>query len=368
MSAPKIRWGILSTAEIARKNWKAISNSGNGVVAAVASRNLDRSRKFIAECQSEVPFDAAPKALGTYEELIASPDIDAVYIPLPTGLRKEWVLRAAAAGKHVVCEKPCAPNLADLDAMIAACRAHNVQFMDGVMFMHSRRLDAMRQVLDDGTSVGNFRRIQSAFSFRAPDSFFSGNIRAHSGLEPQGCLGDLGWYCLRFTLWATRWRLPRRVTGRLLSQIGRADSPAAVPTGFSAELDFDDQLSAGFYCAFTTEHQQWAVVSGEKGYLRVPDFVLPYYGSESSFEVHNAAFEVSGCEFQMKPGMRRVTVAEHSNSHPTAQESNLFRNFSAAVLAGQLNSEWPDSARKTQCVMEACLQSARDGGRPVDLA
>lgn len=217
MSAPKIRWGILSTAEIARKNWKAISNSGNAIVAAVASRDPAKSRKFIAECQAEVPFDVVPRALGSYEELIASPDIDAIYIPLPTGLRKEWVLRAAA-GKHVLCEKPCAPNLGDLNEMIAACRKHAVQFMDGVMFMHSRRLDAMRQVLDDGSSVGNFRRIQSAFSFRAPESFFSGNIRAHSGLEPQGCLGDLGWYCLRFTLWATRWRLPRHVTGRLLSQ------------------------------------------------------------------------------------------------------------------------------------------------------
>lgn len=70
----------------------------------------------------------------------------------------------------------------------------------------------------------------------------------------------------------------------------------------------------------------------------------------------------------MKPGMRRIGVPEYSNSHPTAQESNLFRNFSAAVQARQLNTEWPDIARKTQCVMEACLQSAREGGRPVDLA
>ena len=73
--------------------------------------------------------------------MLAAKDVDALYIPLPTGLRKEWVIRAAQAGKHIVCEKPCAINAADLREMVDACRQHRVQFMDGVMFMHSRRLD-----------------------------------------------------------------------------------------------------------------------------------------------------------------------------------------------------------------------------------
>ena len=96
-----LRWGILSTAEIARKNWKAILNSGNGVVTAVASRNLDRSQRFIAGCQAQAPFSSAPQAVGSYEALLASKEVDAVYIPLPTGLRKEWVIRAAEARKHM---------------------------------------------------------------------------------------------------------------------------------------------------------------------------------------------------------------------------------------------------------------------------
>jgi len=95
----KLRFGILSTANIGRQNWKAIFNSGNAIVTAVASRDAVRSREFIRKCQREFPFAAEPAALGSYEKLIASKDVDAVYIPLPTGLRKEWVLRAAAAGK-----------------------------------------------------------------------------------------------------------------------------------------------------------------------------------------------------------------------------------------------------------------------------
>jgi predicted dehydrogenase len=367
MTETKLRWGILGSAQIARKNWKAIRNTGNATVVAVASRDLEKSRRFIAACQHEAPMDALPKALGSYEELLASNEVDAVYIPLPTGLRKEWVLRAAEAGKHIVCEKPCATSVAELQEMLAACRRHGVQFMDGVMFMHSQRLPQMRAVFDDGKSVGDIKRITSAFSFRAPEEFFTSNIRAHSALEPQGCLGDLGWYNLRFALWAMNWQLPRRVTGRILNQTAASNGAAPVPTEFSGELFFDHGVSSGFYCSFLTENEQWATVSGTKGYLRLPDFVVPFFGYEAAFEVNNAALEVSGCDFNMEAHWRRHALPEYSNSHPNAQETNLFRNFSAQVQTGRVNESWPDMALQTQQVMEACLESARGESRPVEL-
>jgi predicted dehydrogenase len=367
MNGDKLRWGILGAAEIARKNWRAIRLSGNGVVTAVASRNLEDSRRFISQCQAEEPFERAPKAFGRYEELLAGDEVDAVYIPLPTGLRKEWVIRAAAAGKHVVCEKPCAESARDLQEMLEACRRHNTQFMDGVMFMHSRRLEQLRAVLDDGATVGQVRRIASAFSFCGSEEFLRGNIRLHSGLEPHGCLGDLGWYCIRLALWVMNWRMPRRVSGRLLLELGRADSPAAVPAEFSGELLFDGGVSSGFYCSFVTGHQQWANISGTRGYLQMADFVMPYRGGEISFEAQNAVFNINGCDFSMESRPRRVVVTEPSHGHADAQETNLFRNFAASVLAGRLNGLWPEAALKTQTVMEACLESARGGGSPVEL-
>ena len=145
----KLRIGFLSTAGIGQKNWKAIFHSGNAVVSAVASRDLKKCRQFIDECQREFAFFPAPRAFGSYEELLASPDVDAVYIPLPTALRKSFVLQAAANHKHVVCEKPCATDSGALAEMIAACQQNNVQFMDGVMFMHSPRLAKVREILDD---------------------------------------------------------------------------------------------------------------------------------------------------------------------------------------------------------------------------
>ena len=353
----KLRFGILGTAGIAKKNWRAIRDSGNASVSAVASRDAGRSGKFIAECQAAEPFEAAPKSLGSYEELIASRDVDAVYVPLPTGLRKEWVLRAAAAGKHVVCEKPCGLNAADVGEMIEACRRNRVQFMDGVMFMHHRRLEKMRAVLDDAQSIGRIKRMSSMFSFAGNGSFFESNIRIHSGLEPAGCLGDLGWYCIRISLWAMNWQLPKEVSGRVLSQRGARNSPGPAPTDFSAELVFNDDTSASFFCSFLVEMQQWVQISGTKGYLRLPDFVHPHSIHEPTFETNRTITTVKCCD----------CTGPHTDSKTMAQDTNLFRNFASAAQSGKLNEDWPMWALKTQQVMDACLESSKAGGSAVRL-
>jgi predicted dehydrogenase len=364
-SESKIRWGILGTANIARKNWKAIQLTGNSTVTAVASRELERSRRFIADCQSHAPMESELEAFGSYEDLLASNKIDAVYIPLPTGLRKEWVLRAAAAGKHVVCEKPCAVSVADLREMIDACRNHRVQFMDGVMFMHSRRLPRLREILDDGQSVGEVKRITSAFSFGAPPEFFASNIRADKRLEPYGCLGDLGWYCIRFALWVMNWEMPEEVTGRILSSSQRDEGDDGVPTEFSGELFFKSGVSASFYCSFITENQEWANLSGTRGFVELQDFVLPFTGNELELKVRKNEFSKNGCDFRMQSHTQRIAIPEYSNSHPTAQESNMFRAFAEQIQSGRLNELWPEMALKTQEVMCACLESARS--RPVSI-
>ena len=351
----KLRFGFLSTAGIGRKNWKAIFYSGNCVISAVASRDAIKSRAFIRDCQRESPFAAEPAALGSYDELLASPGVDAVYIPLPTGLRKEWVLRAAAAGKHVVCEKPCAVSAADLEEMLAACRKNSVQFMDGVMFMHNPRLTRVRKILDDGKSVGDVRRISSAFSFYNGKDFFRDNIRVNAALEPAGCLGDLGWYCIRFALWAMNWRLPREVYGRVLSQ------PAGKsPTEFSSELIFAGNVSAGFYCSFLAAFNQWVSVSGQKGWLRLPDFVHP-------FDSYRSAFEVNRREVRASSGPKCPPKADPmEQGHATAQDTRMFRNFADQIFSGKLNRDWPTWALKTQIVLDTCQESARRGA-PVKL-
>jgi predicted dehydrogenase len=361
MNTDKIcRWGILGTANIARKNWKAIRNSGNSRLVAVASRSKDRAQQFIDDCQANVAYDPAPRACGGYEDLLRRDDVDAVYIPLPTGIRKEWVIRAAEAGKHVLCEKPCGVNADDVREMLHTCRRNRVQFMDAVMFMHSARMAQIREILDDGSSIGQLSRIATQFTFLGGEEFFQQNIRASSQLEPLGCLGDLGWYTIRFALWVMNYQLPERVSGHLLAERGRPDSCSPVPIDFSGELLFAGGISAGFYCSFITEIQQWANVSGAKGHLHVTDFVLPWYGSELTFAVTNPLYDVRGCDFNMQNRTRRVTVAEYSNSFAPSQESNMIRHFADHVLSRQIDESWGEIALKTQQVLDACLASARN--------
>jgi predicted dehydrogenase len=294
--------------------------------------------------------------------LLQRPDIDAVYIPLPTGVRCEWVVRAAAAGKHVLCEKPCAVDAGDLDTMLEACRQRRLQFMDGVMFMHSRRLELLRQILDDGQSIGSLRRIATQFSFKASEDFMSQNIRTSSNLEPLGALGDLGWYNLRFSLWALGEQLPERVRGHILAQRAQKGGQP-VPVEFSGELFYPDGVTASFYCSFVAENQQWANVSGTEGYLHVPDFVIPFFGCESGFEVNKPVFQARGCQFNMESHPRRFAVHEYSNSAPDAQETNMIRTFAGIVASGQLEPHWADNALKTQQVLDACLHSALHDGQ-----
>lgn len=366
MPTTKCRFGILGAAQIAAKNWQAIARSGNCQLVAVASRQRTKAEQFIAQYQRHLPLDPPPVAVEGYEALLARADIDAIYLPLPTGLRIDWAIAAAQAGKHILVEKPIGRNAAEARRMIDACRASGVQFMDGVMFMHSQRLAQLRSVLDDGQSIGPIQRITSQFSFKGDEPFFANDIRCSGELEPLGCLGDLGWYNIRFTLWAMNEQLPRKVSAHALASHQRPNSGPAVPTEFSAELFFDGGASASFYCSFLAENQQWAVISGRAGVLQVADFVLPYYGGEAAFEVWHDVFDIDGCDFKMRHHAVRHAVAEYSNSAANAQEANQFRTFAQLALSGKPDYRWAETALATQRVADACVESARTA-RPVEL-
>ena len=358
----QLRIGFLSTAGIGKKNWKAILNSGNAVVAAVASRDLNKSREFIAQCQRENPFEQMPAALGSYDALLTAKNIDAIYLPIPTGLRRDFVLRAAQNGKHVLCEKPCAANIAELEAMLAACQKNSVQFLDGVMFMHNPRLPKIREVLDDGKSVGPIRRIASAFSFFPSNAdFFRTNIRTDGALEPAGCLGDLGWYSLRFALWALNWQMPQSVSGKILTASENLGARKSSPTEFAATLNYPAGMTVEFYASFLAAKQQWVFVSGQSGWLRLPDFVHPLNGYEPAFEVNEKMVTVTA-EVKCPPGGDPLGYG-----HATAQDTRMWRNFANQIHSGKLNAEWPMWALQTQKVLDACLASGLAGGQTVAL-
>lgn len=184
-SAPaprKLRWGFISTADIGSKNARALTHTHTSTLYAVASRDKARADAWAREHGASVAY-------GSYEELIADPLVEAVYIPLPTALHRACVCACARAGKHVLCEKPAAVNLQELAEMVAVCAENGVQWMDGTMFSHHARLPALRAHMCGATHVGALRRVTSGFSFMVSDEFLRSNIRMDASLEPMGALG-----------------------------------------------------------------------------------------------------------------------------------------------------------------------------------
>ena len=133
------------------------------------------------------------------------------------------------------------------------------------------------------------------------------------------------------------------------------------PIEFTAEMEFEGGATAGFYCSFIAENQQWAHVTGRKKSLRIDDFVLPYYGGESSFVVSQPVFRIDGCHFAMERRDRTHFSVERSEGYWDAQEVNLFRTFSQCVQNRRVDTMWLDRTLSVQSVVSALYESSRRG-------
>ena len=182
-SESKLRWGIMGCARISRRGLiPGIQGSQTGELAAIASRDRAAARAWAHEFQ-------IPRSYGSYEELLADPAIDAVYIPLPNELHEPWTIAAAHAGKHVLCEKPLARTVAEAERMTAACRARGVLLMEAFMWRFQPRVEAIRKLIDSG-AIGDIRLIRTSFSFPIdPGDWRLDPARGGGALFDVGCYG-----------------------------------------------------------------------------------------------------------------------------------------------------------------------------------
>ena len=158
IAGTKVRWGILGCARIARRGLiPGILASQGGSLHALASRNLTTAATWAQEFK-------VPKAYGTYHELVTDADVGAVYIPLPNELHKPWVIAAADAGKHVLCEKPLTLDAREAAEIADHCRGRGVILMEAFMWRHQPRTLALRTLVREG-AIGSLRLIRSSFSF-----------------------------------------------------------------------------------------------------------------------------------------------------------------------------------------------------------
>jgi predicted dehydrogenase len=246
-----VRWGILGVANIALKRVIAgFKGASNCSLQAIASRDLDRARDVAARF-------GIPLAFGTYEALLSFDGIDAVYIPLPHHLHREWVLAAARAGKHVLCEKPLALTASDASEMVAGCEAAGVLLMEAFMYRFHPSWVEISQLVRDG-AIGRVRTVHSHFAYFLDDP---NSFRSRLDLGG-GALMDIGCYGVSVSrlLFSSE---PKRV---LATAVSHPDNGTDIVT--SALLDFADG-HATFHVATQLQRAQGVDIGGTVGRIEV---------------------------------------------------------------------------------------------------
>lgn len=256
-----LRWGILSTAQIGKSVMKGIGLSHACCMQAVASRDKTRAREWAKE-------HGIPRAFDSYEELLTSGEVDAIYNPLPNSMHGEWTLKALEAGLPVLCEKPFTLNAAEAKKVVETARKKHLPVAEAFMYRYHPVYDRVRALIEQG-AIGDIVTIRSIFSFPLDDP---DNIR----LKPElggGALMDVGCYCVSFS------RMMAQCEPNYASAFVRYD---AVDKTVIACLEFPNNLLAYFECSFETHDRSRAVVKGTGGTLILPS---PWFPGEDRAEI-----------------------------------------------------------------------------------
>ncbi|ROR24245.1 putative dehydrogenase [Comamonas sp. BIGb0124] len=246
-SGQPLRVGVLGCANIARQFIRDVRGSTRLVVTTVASRQADNAQTFARENQVE-------RALGSYEALLADPDVDAIYLPLPNSLHAPWAIAAVRAGKHVLCEKPLALNLHEARQMAEAAAQHGVVLLESYPYAHQPQTQALLGLVRDG-SIGEVVSVSASFGFSA------GNPQTNIRFQPSlggGALLDAGSYPVSL-IRLVMGEAPRRV----LAMASYASSDVDMRT--AALLEYADGRHAMLSCAMDTANHRHAVIAGRKG-------------------------------------------------------------------------------------------------------
>jgi len=250
--------GILGAANIARLFIAGVRSSPKVSVQAVASRDLDRAEAFARET-------GVPRVHATYEALLADPAIEAVYNPLPNNLHAEWTIRAADAGKHVLCEKPLATSAAEAKAMFDAARRNNVYVVEGYPYRAQPQTIKLRELLR-ADAIGRLQLVHASFGFLMADAT---NIRMNPALAG-GALMDAGSYPISLVRMIAGER-PVRVHAMARMTETRVDRTVV------GSLEFASGLLAQISCSFATARHRQALIVGDAGSIETT-----YYNDTSA--------------------------------------------------------------------------------------
>jgi len=323
--APAVKWGIISTADINRKLIPGAHASPKVDLVAVASRDKGRAETYAREWQIE-------RAYGSYDELLADPDIEAVYNPLPNTLHAEWSIKALDAGKHVLCEKPFSRHTRDVEASFDAAERNDRLLSEAFMYRHNPQTARVKELVENG-AIGALRLVRSAFSYSLYDA---DNIRLRTDVEG-GALMDVGCYCVSGS---------RLLAGEPESVFGSAwIGETGTDWVFTATMRFADGVLATFDCGTAVSERDELEAIGSEGSLFLDD---PWHCNEPVIEVRRA------------DGIERIEL------EPVDSYRLELENVSNAIRGeGELLLGREDAVAQAR-VVEALHESAA-AGKPVAL-
>jgi predicted dehydrogenase len=248
----KLRWGILSTGNIARQFCAGVKQSLRCELTAVASRSSESAQAFAQQF-------GIGTALGDYAALLAEPTVDAVYIGLPNHLHHQWTLAALAAGKHVLCEKPLASNATQAQEMFDAASKAGRLLVEAFMYRSHPLTHAVQEAVRSG-KIGQLRLIRTSFCFAVKNT--QNNVRFSTEMAGGGLM-DVGCYCINFS---------RLLAGQEPTRVSASAHlhPSGVDDLAAGTLGFANGILASFVCGMTAHADNTATLCGSEGFIEIP--------------------------------------------------------------------------------------------------
>ena len=319
---PKIlKWGLLSTARINRALIPPLRASKRNELIAVASRDLERAEAYAKS-------HAIPRFYGSYEDLLADPEIDVIYNPLPNHLHADWSIRAARAGKHVLCEKPLALTPHEVARMAEAAEQSGTRIVEAFMYRHHPQTLAIEKAIQEG-KIGEIQLIRGSFSFtlQRPDDFRW--IPEYGG----GALWDVGCYPVSFAHLLAG-STPKEVFGWQVTASGGVDET------FAGQIHFSNGVLAQFDCSFNLPHQTGMEIRGSRGTLIIP------------------------APFKPDPKQKPFILTDHHKEKLSFKSGDLYlgeiEDLADAILCGHSPRISLAESRENIATLDALLHSARE--------
>jgi predicted dehydrogenase len=327
MAKQPLRWGLLSTARINKALIPPLQLSKRNTLLAVGSRSQEKADAYAREQKIK-------RAYGSYAALLADPEIDVIYNPLPNHLHTEWSIKAVEAGKHVLCEKPLALTLAEVEAMTAASSRTGKAIAEAFAYRAHPHMRKIKEIINSG-KLGKIKMVHGSFTFvmtKADD------IRWDPAMGG-GALWDIGCYPLSFT---------RTVLGaEPLEAFGwQVTSPSGIDEIFSGQLRFPGDIYFQLDCSFKIPEHVFMEIVGDEGTLNIPQ---PFNtGARKNL-------------YLTRDGKTSTIVVKGPDPYLAEVE-----NFADAILLGKPPATTLADSRFNTAAILALLESAKTG-KPITL-